>query len=109
MFIGMFILCKNGKYSVWFEVKCSLDYYVLHIRQPRKCYYFRHECASEMRLRCFFYGQRLAYFPAPPVVQTFDSAFFQTNLYPTEKYSGKQLRYALERSLFSGYGLNAGA
>ena len=37
MFIVMLILCKNGKYSVWFEVKCSLDYYVLHIRQPRKC------------------------------------------------------------------------
>ena len=65
MFIGMFILCKNGKYSVWFEVKCSLDYYVLHIRQPRKCYYFRHECASEMRLRCFFMVKGLLIFLPP--------------------------------------------
>ena len=34
-----------------------------------------------------------------PVVQTFDSAFYQTNHYRTNKYSGKQLRHALKRSL----------
>ena len=62
MFIVMFILCKNGKYSVWFEIKCSLDYYVLHIKQPRNS---RHECVSEMRVSfCFFYRQSVAYFPA---------------------------------------------
>ena len=52
MFIVMFILCKNWKYNVWFAVKCSLDYYVLHIKQPRNCWHLRHECVSEMRLSC---------------------------------------------------------
>ena len=49
----------------------------------------------------FFIVKALLIF-LPLVFQTFASAFYQTNHYPTDKYSGKQLRYALERSLFSG-------
>ena len=43
---------------------------------------------------CFFIVKALLIF-LPSVVQTLDRAFYQTNHYPTDKYSGKQLRYTL--------------
>ena len=49
----------------------------------------------------FFIVKALLIF-LPLVFQTFASAFYQTNHYPTDKYSGKQLRYALERSFSRG-------
>ena len=62
--------------------------------------------ATSVRRKCvsvvlFFIVKGLLIF-LPPVVQTFDSAFFQTNHYPVDKYSGKKSRYALERSLYNG-------
>ena len=35
--IVIIIVIVNCYFFVWFEVKCSLDYYVLHIKQPEKC------------------------------------------------------------------------
>ena len=58
----------------------------------------RRKCVSVVR---FFIVKGLLIF-LTPVVQTFDSAFFQTNHYPVDKYSGKKSRYALERSLYNG-------
>ena len=63
--------------------------------------------AKSVRRKCvsvvvfFFIVKGLLIF-LPPVVQTFDSAFFQTNHYPVDKYSGKKSRCALERSLYNG-------
>ena len=64
--------------------------------------------ATSVRRKCvsvvvfFFIVKGLLIF-LPPVVQTFDhGAFFQTNHYPVDKYSGKKSRYALERSLYNG-------
>ena len=37
-----------------------------------------------------------------PVVQTLDSAIHQINHYPAHKYYGNQLRYPVDRFLFSG-------
>ena len=63
--------------------------------------------ATSVRRKCvsvffFFIVKGLLIFLSP-VVQTFDhGAFFETNHYPADKYSGKKSRYALERSLYNG-------
>ena len=102
VFIVMFISCKNGKYSVWFEVKCSLDYYVYILDSLESVNIF----ATTVRRKCvsvvFFVVKGLLIF-LPPVVQTFDhGTFFQKNHYSADKYSGKKSPYALERSLYNG-------
>ena len=74
MYIVMFILCNEN-------IKCSLDYYVLHVKQLRKCWCLRHEFPfvyfvyRKMRFSLFFIVEALLIF-LPLVVQTLDSAFY---------------------------------